>query len=45
MDHFLLNTRHVVRIISCVSFNPVMFCSSEDIGTNLTVHTCIWSGV
>jgi hypothetical protein len=43
MDRCLLNIRHVVCIISCVSCYPVMFYSSQDIGTNLTVHTCIWS--
>jgi hypothetical protein len=43
MDLCLLNTHLVARIISCVSFYPVMFYSSQDIGTNLTVRTCIWS--
>jgi len=42
MDHCLLNTRHVV-CISCVNVYPVMFYSSQDIGTNLTVYRCIWS--
>lgn len=42
MDRCLLNTHRVV-CISCVSVYPVMFYSSQDIGTNLTVHRCIWS--
>jgi len=42
MDHCLLNTCHVV-CISCVIVYPVMFYSSQGIGTNLIVHRCIWS--